>query len=179
MSTALVYAGFWRRFGAFWIDFLVFLPLFPIVYFGESLTRLFQLFWFLPGLLIGLWFHVYLVQRYGGTPGKLLLRMRITMVDGSPVTTRAAFLRYVVLFVLAELMVLGNIVATFRMSDAEFFSLGLMERTERLAQLAPAWYGLVNVLMQIWIWSEFVTMLFNKKRRAIHDLMAGTVVIKV
>jgi uncharacterized RDD family membrane protein YckC len=31
--------------------------------------------------------------------------------------------------------------------------------------------------MQIWIWGEFVTMLFNKKRRAVHDYMAGTVVI--
>jgi uncharacterized RDD family membrane protein YckC len=53
-----------------------------------------------------------------------------------------------------------------------------MARAERMAVTAPPWYRAVTVLMQVWIWSEFVTMLFNKKRRAIHDFMAGTVVIK-
>jgi len=36
----------------------------------------------------------------------------------------------------------------------------------------------VNILMQVWIWGEFLTMLFNKKRRAVHDFMAGTVVVR-
>jgi len=30
----------------------------------------------------------------------------------------------------------------------------------------------------IWYVSEFITMLFNKKRRAIHDFIAGTVVVR-
>jgi uncharacterized RDD family membrane protein YckC len=29
-----------------------------------------------------------------------------------------------------------------------------------------------------WFWAEFITMLFNKKRRAIHDFIAETAVIK-
>ena len=31
----------------------------------------------------------------------------------------------------------------------------------------------------MWSFAEFVTMLFNKKRRAIHDYIAGTVVVRV
>jgi uncharacterized RDD family membrane protein YckC len=36
----------------------------------------------------------------------------------------------------------------------------------------------VNTALQIWIWGEFITMLFNKRRRAVHDYMAGTVVVR-
>jgi len=44
--------------------------------------------------------------------------------------------------------------------------------------LFPAWYSLVSTLSQVWWWSEFIVLLFNKRKRAIHDFMAGTVVIK-
>lgn len=40
----------------------------------------------------------------------------------------------------------------------------------------PGWYKIVNILMNVWIWSEFIVILTNKKRRAIHDFIAGTVV---
>jgi len=39
-------------------------------------------------------------------------------------------------------------------------------------------YVLADILWTIWIWSELITMMFNERRRAIHDYMAGTVVIQ-
>jgi len=48
---------------------------------------------------------------------------------------------------------------------------------ERLAQLTPAWYKPVLILENIWVWSEFIVMMTNKKRRALHDFLAGTLVI--
>lgn len=168
----------WRRLGAFWIDFLVFAPVMGLAMLLNETSRLFSLYWFIPGLLIGLWFNVWLVIRYGGTPGKLLLKMRIAMTDGSAVTTRAAVLRYIVMFALSVLASLGLLIAALQMSDLDYHSLGYMERSVRLSAMAPAWYGSVVVLMQVWVWAEFVTMLFNRKRRAVHDLMAGTVVLR-
>jgi uncharacterized RDD family membrane protein YckC len=32
---------------------------------------------------------------------------------------------------------------------------------------------------QAWLWSELVVLLLNAKRRALHDFIAGTVVIRV
>ena len=32
--------------------------------------------------------------------------------------------------------------------------------------------------MQLWTWSELIVMLTNRQRRALHDFIAGTVVIK-
>jgi hypothetical protein len=40
------YAGFWRRFGAIWIDFAIFLPVMVLAYFAGEQFRLFQLYWF-------------------------------------------------------------------------------------------------------------------------------------
>lgn len=174
----LVYAGFWRRFGAFWLDVIVMSPLFALAYFGAEQSRYFQWYVLLPSLAFGLWFHVYLVSRFGGTPGKLILKTRIAMRDGSPVTRRAAALRYLVEFLLDALSSVALAMAAVSMSDADYFALGYLERSKHVVEFAPHWYSTVNIAMQVWGWGEFVTMLFNKKRRAVHDFMAGTVVIR-
>jgi uncharacterized RDD family membrane protein YckC len=176
-ATALRYAGFWRRFGAYWLDVLVLLPLTGLALWMGEQTRLFQLYYFVPGLAIGLLFHVYLVKRYGGTPGKLMLKLRIARLDGSAVDYREALIRYSVLFVLATLTSIAMLIGTLAMADAEYFSLGFQARNVRLMDLAPHWFTPVNILLNIWIWGEFVVMLTNKRRRALHDFMAGTVVI--
>jgi uncharacterized RDD family membrane protein YckC len=176
--TALEYASFWRRFGAYWLDVLIIFPITALAIWGNEQSRLFSLYYSVPGMLIGLWFHVYLVQRYGGTPGKLLLGIRITRLDGSPASYKEAMLRYSVLFVLSIAMVIALNTVVLEMTDAEYFSMDWQRRSLYMAEHAPVWYKTLTVAMQIWIWSEFIVMLTNKKRRAIHDFMAGTVVIR-
>ena len=173
----MIYAGFLRRFGAYLIDALVFIPLLVVAYFLSEKFRLFQVYYFVPGLLIGIAFHVYLVVRFGGTPGKLLLNIRIAMVNGSRVTLKAASLRYSVLFGLTFFSTLALCLSVLSMSDELYFSLGYIERSKKIVELSPSWYQWVSILIQVWVWSEFISMLFNKKRRAIHDFIAGTVVV--
>jgi len=177
-AASLQYAGFWRRFFAYWIDIVVFLPIMGVAYVLGEKSRMFYLYWFIPGLLIGLLFHVYLVKRYGGTPGKLVLKTRIALVDGSSITTKAAVLRYSVLFVLSALSSLALLMSTLAMTDDLYFSLGYLARSRKMVDMAPSWYFTVSVLTQVWVWGEFVTMLFNKRRRAVHDYIAGTVVVR-
>ena len=178
VAGELHYAGFWQRLGAYLVDVIVLLPLIGLAYWMGEQSRLFSMLFFVPSLLIGLWFSVYLVKRYGGTPGKLVLKTRIAMVDGSPVTLKAALLRHAVLFILSALSSLGLLMATLAMSDELYLSLGYMQRSTKLVEMAPGWYYAVSVLMQIWIWGEFITMMFNKRRRAVHDYIAGTVVLR-
>ncbi|MBC7918984.1 MAG: RDD family protein [Rhodoferax sp.] len=173
------YAGFWRRFGAFWLDFIVYLPVIIFSVWLMSKTQAALTIWLLPGAAIGVWFSVYLVKRYGGTPGKLIMGLRIVRVDGSTIGYKEAILRYLPLFALALLMSIAYMLGSWRLSDVEYMSLAWNERQGRLAELAPSWYRPAYVLEQIWIWSEFVVMMTNKKRRALHDFLAGTVVVKV
>src|SRR5438876_2671458 len=71
-TDELRYAGFWPRLGALLLDFLILLPLSAIAFWGSEKYRLFQMYYLLPGALFGLFYGVYLVRRYGGTPGKLI-----------------------------------------------------------------------------------------------------------
>lgn len=173
------FAGFWRRFGAFWIDVLVLTPFMAIALWLQSHTRLAQLYLYVPWFLVGIWFYVHLVKRYGGTPGKLLLKIRIRKTDGSAVGYREALLRYSVGGVLAAISSAGVVLATFQLSDTEYFSLSFSERGTHLVELAPPWHRGVELVESLWLWSEFLVMLTNEKRRALHDFLAGTVVLRV
>lgn len=171
------YAGFFKRFGAFWIDVIVLLPILALTFWGEGQSRLFQLYWFIPGLIIGLWFHVYLVKKYGGTPGKLLLKIKIAKLDGSDVGYKEAMLRYSVIFVISLLLSASLLPILLEMNDSQYFSMDWQARALYMVNHAPSWYSALNIAMNIWIWSEFIVMLTNKERRALHDFIAGTVVI--
>ncbi|WP_046019653.1 RDD family protein [Marinomonas sp. S3726] len=171
------YAGFWKRFWSFCLDTLIMAPIIAFTFWGNEQSRLFQLYYLIPNLLFGLWFYVYLVKRYGGTPGKLILKIKITKLDGSDVSYREAALRYSVLFVLSIFSAIPMILAAQGMSDTEYFSMNWQERSLVLIERSPSWYNLVSIAMNVWVWSEFIVMLTNKKRRAIHDFIAGTIVI--
>ena len=80
------YAGFWRRLGAFGVDFLISgLPLLPIAMWGSSRFKYFPLYSLGPVAIWSLFYNVYLVRRFGGTPGKLAMRTEIRNLDGSAV----------------------------------------------------------------------------------------------
>lgn len=178
LDKGLRYAGFWQRFGAYWIDVLCLLPLVGITLWLNGKHKSFTYYLFIPNQIISLWFQVYLVKKYGGTPGNLMLGIRIARLDGSPVGYREAILRYSVLFALTALMSIPVLLATWRMSDADYYSLGFLARNAKIVAGAPSWYGLINTLLNIWIWSEFIVMLTNKRRRSLQDFMAGTIVIR-
>lgn len=171
------YAGFWQRFGAYWLDVICWLPLTAVLFWLNEKSRLAHAVYFTPLLFIGAWYHIYLVKRYGGTPGKLLLNLRIVRTDGSAVGYKEAFLRHLPLLILGSLVSFSVVMASMNITDAEYFRLGWKERHLRLTELAPEWYGPVVVIQNIWVWSEFVVMMTNRKRRALHDFIAGTVVI--
>lgn len=174
-----MYASFWQRLGAYLLDFLILLPVIALSIWGGEQSRLFSTYVIFPGVAFSFWYHAYLVKRYGGTPGKLIVGIKITKLEGEPVGYREPAIRYSVLFVLTTISQLALLHTTLAMSDAEYFALDWQDRMLRIQELAPSWLGLVTLLTNIWVWSEFVVMLTNEKRRAIHDFMAGTVVLRV
>lgn len=171
------YAGFWRRLFAFAIDAILLLPLIYLANYLSSKTQWYFALWLIPGTAFGLWFSVYLVHRYGGTPGKLLANIRIRMLDGSPVTKKAALVRYSVIFLLSIVQSVILAIAAIDVPDAVYFSGGFIKRMEAVIAAGGPICKWLETVLQLWIWGEFVVMLFNSKRRAAHDFMAGTVVV--
>ena len=75
-------------------------------------------------------------------------------------------------------MSIALIIPIFHMSDAEYHSLAFMERTKRMIELAPSWYRPLRWIQTAWVWGELIVLLTNRKRRALHDFIAGTVVVQ-
>jgi uncharacterized RDD family membrane protein YckC len=174
---AMHYASFWQRFCAQVIDLFVMLPVAFILVWIVGQGRIANVVASVASMLIVAWFNVYLVKRYGGTPGKLMMHIRIAKTDGSAIGYREAALRYSVLCVILLFETIAMGMAVMAMDDADYISHGYFDRNTKLQALLPAWYMLVYYLGQAWTWSEILVILTNKRRRSLHDYMAGTIVL--
>jgi len=171
--------GFWLRLAAQLLDVLFMLPFIGLNLWLGSVWRYFYAVWVIPGTLIGMFLTVYLVRRYGGSPGKLVLKLRIQMKDGARITTKAALIRVAPLMVLSLLTSIGTAYAAILMDEATYSSIGFMQRSAVLGASAPIWSTLASTLMQVWMLASIPIMLLNKRRRALHDFLAGTAVVRV
>jgi uncharacterized RDD family membrane protein YckC len=104
--------------------------------------------------------------------------IRVRKVNGEPVGYREAFLRFLPEFLLGLLASIALLIASFHLSDSEFHALSFMDRMRRLNEIAPAWYKPLQIVQNVWVWGELIVLLTNKKRRALHDFIAGTVVVR-
>lgn len=113
------------------------------------------------GRVLGfVWFAVSIGchWRYGATPGKFLMGIRI--VDNAtegPITLRQAFLR-------------DSVPAVAWFLSIVWILLGIRE---------GFLFSLFNLVYTLWSWAEILSALTNPKRRAVHDFIAGTVCIRV
>jgi len=109
-------------------------------------------------------YTILLHWRYGKTIGKMLMRVTVLTYEAETrITFRQSFLRESpwVMLVMAAWILAGVALATATAST-------------------PLWI-LINILRWcsfVWYLVEIVTMLTNEKRRAVHDYIAGTVVVR-
>jgi len=163
------YQTFGPRFCAAFIDGLVLVPL----SFGEALLLVPER----PPVIIivssvilysSYWlYNVLLHARYGQTLGKMAMKIQVLDVSEERIPTfRQAFLRdigYIVLNTLSLVYLVYLVLAGEYVVDAEINS--LPGRILMWASLG-------------WFLLEIITMATNEKRRALHDYIAGTVVIR-
>jgi uncharacterized RDD family membrane protein YckC len=178
-AVELIYVGFWRRLAAYGIDFAILVPYALLARQLIYTSRTAYLANLIIGTLLAIVFEVYLVKRFGGSPGKLIMRIRIAKLDGDPVGYREACIRYSVLFLISILSSAGLLMSLFSMSDFAYAAFTSAQAHVRSLEAgAPSWYQPVQIAGSVWVWSEFLMLLTNRKRRALHDFMAGTVVVQ-
>jgi uncharacterized RDD family membrane protein YckC len=142
------------RLGAAFIDGFVF---FPIAFGIDEAFGNNSLLGSIILSVLSISYTVYLHGRYGKTIGKRTMRIKVVQLndESKVIGFEKAFLRE---SVLVGLLLLDILYALFFNSSAEYESFSVL-------------------ISSGWLLAELVTMLFNKKRRAIHDLIAGSVVI--
>ena len=173
-----VYAGFWRRFCAALIDSCITIPFVLFFIWIKGFDTTLAIAISVPATMFFAMYHVYFNACFGGTPGKLAAGIRITKPDGSRIGWSEAWKRSSVDLVFAFLFLAIQIWALAHVDPVKYASLGRTEQLRLIREHSPAWFGITNILMHVWMWSELVVLLFNKRKRAIHDFIAGTVVIK-
>jgi uncharacterized RDD family membrane protein YckC len=176
META-EYGAFWPRVGALVLDSLILSPLAILMVVLVLYTSDPFLYYAVPSLAISLVYNVWLVRRFGATPGKRILKMRIVMSDGAPVTLAAATVRYAPAFVLHAVAFLAWIVAS-RHVGSDYDTMGYIRKMQTLHKHQPSWYGIQAAVTWIWWIGTAITLAANRRNRAIHDFVAGTVVVR-
>ena len=171
----MIYAGFWRRLEALLVDVAVFLPLAALqlwLFRSRTLLLLSTLLLTALGWAYQIWMH----GRWGQTLGKMATGVRVVSVDGASISWRQAFLRSAVTVGLGVLASASFVYAVLQIPKTEFQQLGFLTLSRRIQdkQLWP----FLRWVQNAWLWSEVIVMLFNSRRRSIHDYIAGTVVLR-
>ncbi|OMF89985.1 RDD family protein [Paenibacillus sp. FSL R7-0273] len=161
------YVGFWKRVLISILDFLILaLPIYFINGLAVSAAVQYQSgipLW-IEWLLISL-FHIVLVAKYGGTPGRLIMRTRVVNEQGGRPSLKQAVIRYSFLLVNTLLAVIVTA------GDGT-----LSKLPEAYANWAPLASDLTGFLALIII-IDCLFIVFSMRNRALHDMMAGTYVV--
>lgn len=170
-TTHLKYRTAWLRFCAGVVDGVVLLPLTLLVqWVGPKLSSPVAL---IPLTVVacgaGLVYSVLLHGHYGQTLGKRQLRVKVLDVSEAPLTMHQAVLRDAPMIVLAFVQII--LLARFILGGGNPFGWAVDPATQPL--------GMLQYAMLVWFGAEVVTMLFNEKRRALHDWIASSVVVRV
>jgi uncharacterized RDD family membrane protein YckC len=167
-------AGFTTRLVAIIVDTIVLFPL--AVLLGKLMQYSKEVA--LPGAVAyGLMYPLYnilLLGLLGQTIGKKVAGIRVEMVEGSSITWKGAFLRHVMDLLFVSILICGWIAV---LSDPAFVAVAHIPRFYTLLKPKQSIFVWTGRLWTAWIWSELIVMLLNKKKRALHDFIAGTWVV--
>ena len=166
-----IYAGFFLRAKAFLADAVIYLPIWIVIFSLNKVEKNYVIYTSLFSYLFFIFYNVILVYHYEGTPGKRLAKIKIKKKNGKRIGVKEAIFREIVRFFLAGFLTVGYVITALKLPDGNYSYQGF-------ESLKPSWYKYADWLNQIWIWSEIIVILLNKRKRALHDFIAGTVVIK-
>jgi uncharacterized RDD family membrane protein YckC len=153
------------------VDGLVFIPVIPLdIYFSSpSRSRLVLIAWAIFTHSAPWVYSVALHTRYGQTLGKRAARVKVLDVSETrlPSLSQALFRD------------IGDIVPTAIGLTYFIYFVATQSYTQG-AGLLGGWPGkIIDYSGFAWFLLEIITMFTNSKRRAFHDLIAGTVVVNV
>jgi uncharacterized RDD family membrane protein YckC len=168
------YATAWRRFWAGFIDGFVFQPLLWLNDWIWSAfhTPLLLVPWFVFFATSFVAYSVLFHWRWGQTLGKRVTGVRVHSLTGSPLSLRQAAMRDIFPLMAG---IVGVLVSLPQVAH------GKSPYPDAAAGLAGLSTFQIVMFGSMWVWwiLEVTTMLFNSKRRALHDFIAGTVVMRV
>ena len=178
MDTPLPLASFWRRLLAGFVDVVLALLFSVVVGWLGTLSKASALI-FLPIMwAVFLLYQASFHALFGATIGKLLSRIRVSRLDGSAIGLKESLRRSSVDILATTHWLYMVVPATLSLPPESFHGQGWGNLFHGLKPTLSPSFEVAEVVMFLWLVAEFVTMLFNRKRRAVHDFLAGTIVVR-
>lgn len=172
-----IYANFGARFGALLLDGLILAPM-TIAIMLWNASDIYSFYYSAPiTLLVTFLYTVFLPLKFGATPGKRLIGMRILKSNGNPIAFKDAFMRYLPNFLLALIAILCNLIAVHYADPEIYNNAQWIEKTKYLTTLNPRMYYSQMSISYIYLFSNLIIFLSNPRRRSISDFSGDTVVI--
>jgi len=173
-----IYAGFWKRLGANLTDALVLTtvnaPLLALTLRSKALAVVIA---FVSSGAIGFLYTIYFHATYGQTLGKMALRIKVLRTDGERIGWHEAFWRSSVDVAFWAILSLSSVVMVISMPEERFVGSSWATLQAEIERSRGTVLRYLEWLWSAWLYSEVVTLLFNEKKRALHDFIAGTVVV--
>jgi len=157
-----------KRFWSNLLDGLVFLPLgfIEMGLFTLSLPKYILITWLIVTYPLNWLYSVLMHAFYGQTLGKMACGIKVLDVSEKTIGIRQAFLRDIFIIV----------VNTIFVAYAVYFVLNDIPRDGSEFERINIYF---MIAIYAWLIAEIITCLTNWKRRAMHDFIAGTVVVRL
>ena len=172
------YGGFWIRLAAGILDTLIFFPISALVLWGPHGSRGVVLSTVFLSHFGYAAFVIYCVGRWGGTPGKLIVGLQIVRTDLQRAGWKEAWARHSVDLAFSIVGFGQYMYSLQQIPDHTIAELTRSQLSQELSKLDRLPDTIMLWAGQIWIWGELIVLLSNRQRRALHDFIAGTVVIR-
>jgi uncharacterized RDD family membrane protein YckC len=172
-----IYAGLWPRILSTTADKAVLFLMGLLFTFSRSYSK--GHFWTVSilGYLLYRLYSIGCVAVWGQTPGKALAKIKVVNLDGSPISWGRSLLRNSVESILSLWFLVLEIQTINRIPMGEFLGLEVSKRAEFIFNHLPPAASDIDLMLKVFVYSEFVVIFLNKRKRAIHDYIAGTLVI--
>lgn len=172
VTQAFAIAGTGTRFLAMLIDSLLFLPFaFALLSLRHSPAAF--LSFYLGLAILGFVYPLIFHFKYGATLGKRAMGIQVVKDDFSRLDLATSFRRSMVDGILMLLFIFF-LVGNFNSLPAAS-PLGEARDLKAIINNGPQ--GSIRFLQSLWGRSEILTCLLNKRRKALHDFIAGTLVV--
>jgi uncharacterized RDD family membrane protein YckC len=177
-GSALRYAGFAPRLGALLLDGAILAPPFLLAdHWGVVRYPHFHLYATVAANIVYLALTVWMVARFGGSPGKLILGLRVTDVRGGPAGYRRAALRVLPTAVFGVASLFGLHATLSMMPNGNEVPSVFDDYMQQLARHQSMWAQVTGWLTEAFFVADVVVFYRSVQDRALHDLIAGTAVI--
>jgi uncharacterized RDD family membrane protein YckC len=173
-----IYAGFWLRLGSFILDTIILMPIHILLLQFSEADAYHYLYVSIAVFVIYFSIDFFFLKRYSGTPGVLILRLRIIKLNGFRIGWREIILRYSVLFFLHLASIILIYTSVLKSNNNEYITYNWMARSTYITSLNAKVFNIFHWIQMAWVWNEFVVIFFDKRRRAIYDYLGGTVLVK-